>query len=231
MRTLVTILLVLLVLAALGVIGIYAGFWDVAADQPHAGITHWALDTAKERAVRDAAEDIVVPSLTEPAMLELGAHEFREMCETCHGGPGAEPSVIGQGLNPEPPDLAEEADEWEPAEIFWIVKHGIKMTGMPAFGPTHDEEELWSIVAFVERLPELSPVEYEGYAERGAAAGGGHHDGEMADGHEHSGETGSAPEAGDAVGESGHAHPEGDHPHPEPPAEPDTEAPEQPPPA
>ncbi|MEP0546346.1 MAG: cytochrome c [Rhodothermales bacterium] len=82
------------------------------------------------------------------------------MCQTCHGAPGHERSVIGEGMAPKPPRLSEEAEEWEPEEVYWIIAHGIKMAGMPAFGPTHSDEELWEIVAFAERLPEMTEAEY-----------------------------------------------------------------------
>jgi mono/diheme cytochrome c family protein len=83
------------------------------------------------------------------------------MCAACHGAPGKERGEIGKGLNPSPPNLAEVASSWSSAELFWILKNGIKMTGMPAFGPTHSDARLWSIVAFVMQLPKLTPDDYK----------------------------------------------------------------------
>jgi len=87
------------------------------------------------------------------------------MCVGCHGAPGVSPSVVGEGLNPEPPDLSEVAAHMTPAEFFWITQNGIKMTGMPAFGPTHSDEELWGIVAIMQKLPELSAEDYKAMKE------------------------------------------------------------------
>lgn len=83
------------------------------------------------------------------------------MCVGCHGAPNTPPSEIADGLNPNPPELANSKKTKPPTELYWIVKNGIKMTGMPAFGPTHTEEELWAIVAFLKKLPELSQDEYQ----------------------------------------------------------------------
>jgi Cytochrome C oxidase, cbb3-type, subunit III len=71
-----------------------------------------------------------------------------------------ERGTLGKGINPKPPDLAEEAAEWSDRELFWITKHGIKLAGMPAFGVTHSDKELWGIVAFLRRLESMSPDEY-----------------------------------------------------------------------
>jgi mono/diheme cytochrome c family protein len=92
-----------------------------------------------------------------------------DMCGGCHGGPSVERSEIGKGLNPQAPDLADAVPAWSPRQLFWIVKNGLKMTGMPSFGKTHDDNQVWSIVAFIEQLPGMS---YEQYQEmkRGQAA-------------------------------------------------------------
>jgi mono/diheme cytochrome c family protein len=107
-----------------------------------------------------------------------GFSEFDGMCVACHGAPGVERGEVGKGLNPRPPDLAKASESWSTAELFWIVKHGVKMTGMPAFGPTHSDERLWTIVAFLKQLPRLSSQDYEKM--KGSLAKGHH------DAHEHS---------------------------------------------
>jgi cytochrome c553 len=93
-------------------------------------------------------------------MVRHGFEEFHEMCVVCHGAPGVERSALGEGINPKPPDLAKEAAEWSNRELFWITKHGIKLAGMPAFGVTHTDQDLWGIVAFLRRLQNMSPAEY-----------------------------------------------------------------------
>ena len=81
-------------------------------------------------------------------------------CSECHGAPGVEPSGFSQGLIPPPPILSEEVHEWDAAELFWITKHGVKMTGMPAFGHAHTDDEIWAMVAFLQHMPTISSEEY-----------------------------------------------------------------------
>jgi mono/diheme cytochrome c family protein len=187
---------------------VYSGEYNVAASKPHYSMVGWALETAMERSVRDHADEIRVPPLSDPELLRTGFEHFQAMCVTCHGAPGKERSEIGKGLTPSPPELAKEVREWSPAELFWIVKHGIKMSGMPAFGPTHDDRTIWGIVALLQRLPETTPEQYRAMEARAGGGGEGH-------GHQHSqsgdgaAQSGSAEEGG---GGGGHEH-AGEHEH------------------
>ena len=153
------VLLFLLAAACLGIV--YSGVYNVSAIEGHNSFEHWLLSTTMERSVRRHAEDIEVPDLTNPNLIESGFHHYDEMCASCHGTPAVPPAELAKGLTPPPPELTEKADEWSPAELYWIVKNGVKMTGMPAWGPTHDDEALWAIVAFLRKLPALSPQEYQ----------------------------------------------------------------------
>jgi mono/diheme cytochrome c family protein len=145
----------------LGVLVLIAtGAYNVAATTPHNALTRWLMNTAQERSVAARADEVPAQPPIDSAMVQRGAEEYREMCVTCHGAPGVERGTLGKGINPKPPDLAEEAPEWSDRELFWITKHGIKMAGMPAFGVTHSDEELWGIVAFLRRLESISPEEY-----------------------------------------------------------------------
>ncbi len=97
-----------------------------------------------------------------------GFKDYDEMCIICHSAPGKERKAISKGMRPEPPNLAETSKRWTTTQLFWIVKNGIKLTGMPAFGATHGDDEIWNIVGFVRLLPEMSAdtframeVEYE----------------------------------------------------------------------
>jgi mono/diheme cytochrome c family protein len=170
----VVVVLVVLTLAAFGFIS--AGIYDVAATTPDKDFVSWVLRRTQRHSVERRSEGIQVPRLDDPERIKAGLVHYQEMCSTCHGAPGIKVSEIGQGLNPYPPELAERSDPDEAAELFWIVKNGIKMTGMPAFGVTHTDEEIWSIVAFVQRMPKLSPEQYQkmvegaGMAEPAAAA-------------------------------------------------------------
>jgi mono/diheme cytochrome c family protein len=145
--------------AALAVVR--SGVLDVAASSPHPAAARWLLSTTMEHSVRRRASRLVPPpSLAEPDRFRSGFAAYDDMCAGCHGAPGAEPGVIFRGLNPEAPRLVETAAGWSDAELFWIVKHGVRMTGMPAFGATHEDDELWDLVAFLRRLPTLSEREY-----------------------------------------------------------------------
>jgi mono/diheme cytochrome c family protein len=144
-----------------GVAFVYSGLADVAATSHHWPPTRWILSTTMESSVRRHAHGITPPdSFDGDDHVHEGAVAYDEMCASCHGAPGSEPGVVGKGLNPEPPDLSKEADAWSAAEIFWVTENGVRMTGMPAFGPTHSEDELWDLVALVKRLPRLSTPEY-----------------------------------------------------------------------
>lgn len=159
----VTLALSLAAAAALaaGLAFTYAGLADVAATSSHFAVTRWILSTSMERSVKRAARGVTAPEwLDDDARMRAGALEYDAMCAGCHGAPGVEPGVVGRGLNPEPPDLAKTGDTWSAAEVFWITEHGVRMTGMPAFGPTHSADALWELAAFVKRLPRLSAAEY-----------------------------------------------------------------------
>jgi mono/diheme cytochrome c family protein len=94
--------------------------------------------------------------------LEDGMDHYKENCVVCHGAPGVEKSEIGKGLNPPAPVLdAPIVQQRTDGEIFWIIKNGIRMTGMPAFGPTHSDEEVWKLVQFVRHIPQLTAKEKE----------------------------------------------------------------------
>ncbi len=196
MRVVITVIAVLVVLAALLVILVYTGAYDVAADSAHSRLTRWALSTTMEKSVERQAAGIAAPDLSDPARVRAGAAHYKENCEVCHSGPGAEESEIHKGLNPRAPELVRTADDWSAPELFWIAKHGIKMSGMPAFGRTHSDEELWNAVAFVQELPKMSPARYAELtanaeehhhheADAGAEQGGEEHE---EGGHEHGGD-------------------------------------------
>jgi mono/diheme cytochrome c family protein len=166
----------LAVIAGALLLFIYSGEYNVAATQPHYVPVRWALNTTMVNSVRDHAEHVEVPSLGDSSLIRQGFSRFEQMCVMCHGAPGVPRGAVGKGLRPVPPELAEAVPRWTPAELFWIVKHGIKMTGMPAWGVTHEDQKLWAIVAFLRVLPETSPAEYQAL-KRAWASGGGHQHG------------------------------------------------------
>lgn len=154
-------LVLLVVLAAAAYIAfLYSGAYSVAATDPDPAIVRWSLETARDRFIHDRAAKVDVPPL-DTFSEESGLEHYHAMCVTCHGAPGVEPSSIGKGLNPEPPDLVAAATERGVAELFWVIKNGIKMTGMPAFAESHSDDDIWEITAFVRRLPGIAPDAYE----------------------------------------------------------------------
>jgi len=82
------------------------------------------------------------------------------MCTGCHLGPGVERSELSQGLYPAAPELAH-GDELTATEQFWVIKHGVKLTAMPAWGKTHNDQLIWDMVAFIRQLPKMNPAQYQ----------------------------------------------------------------------
>jgi mono/diheme cytochrome c family protein len=140
---------------------VYMGSFDVAADKPHSQPAFWLMNTVRERSVAVRAAGIEVPSdLADAKRVASGAAQYDEMCSVCHLAPGMKRTEISRGLYPRAPELRRKS-ELTAAEQFWVVKHGLKMTGMPAWGVTHDDELLWDVVAFLQKLPELTPDQYQ----------------------------------------------------------------------
>ncbi len=138
---------------------VYTGSYNISAREDHSSFGRWALSTSMVASVQRRA-DQKPPEFTN-SMIAAGAHEYQSMCEHCHGGPGIERAIWAEGMAPQPPHLTEAAAHWSPAEVFWLVSHGVKMSGMPAFGATHNEKTLWNITAFVKQLPAMTPAQYQ----------------------------------------------------------------------
>lgn len=168
-------ILVVSIIAVMGVLGfVYGGLFDVAANASEPGVIRWLLQTTRENSIRRRAERIRVPEFFDEGRIAAGSKAYSEMCAGCHGAPGQAPFLGAADMNPPPPDLAEVASERAPSELFWVVKNGIRMTGMPAWGPTHTDEQIWDLVAFMNRLPELSPKAFTRLAESDRDDGHGH---------------------------------------------------------
>jgi mono/diheme cytochrome c family protein len=136
----------------------FSGAYDVGADRPHTAAVAAFLNVVRERSIVRRAQAVQVPSLNDPARVREGAEHYSAMCVDCHLAPGITASEIRAGLMPAPPNLSREPID--PEVAFWAIKHGIRMTGMPAWGKTHDDEELWNIVSFVHQLPHMTASEY-----------------------------------------------------------------------
>ncbi len=164
----------LAILAAIALAVVYTGAYNVAATEEHMSVTRWAFDTTMHQSIKHRAEDVKSSEGVTPVLLAKGASAYKSMCQHCHAGPGVEREKWADGMRPRPPHLVEAAAEWTPGEVIWIVKHGIKMSGMPAFGSTHDEAEIRAIAAFVKELPAMTPERYASFAKDPGHSGTGH---------------------------------------------------------
>lgn len=181
-----------IVIGAAGAVGIGAaivaaattsGWIDVAADEPHGPMLHRLIEFARERSIERRIDGIAPPAdLGSTERIRRGAGNYETMCVDCHLAPGVADSEIRRSLYPQPPDLSKAAaaglpPEWMAARRFWIVKHGIKASGMPAWGKGGmDDADIWDLTAFVGVLPTLSPQQYRAQV----AASGGHAHGGVA---------------------------------------------------
>jgi mono/diheme cytochrome c family protein len=148
-------------LVALGAyVAIITGAYNVAATVPDTEAERVILDSAMTHSVR-AHVGTESPQSWSDEQIKNGFKQYGEMCIICHGAPGKERTDISKGLHPQPPNLAEAVIAWSNAELFWIIKNGIRMTGMPAFGPTHQDGEIWGIVGFLRRLPRISAQDFQ----------------------------------------------------------------------
>jgi mono/diheme cytochrome c family protein len=154
-----TVVLVFIAIALiLGVSAyIYSGLYDVSATVPHWGITEEVLEIARERSIAVRSKGIAVPDMKEPGLIDTGRVHYHAMCRLCHGAQVSTENELMKGLYPKPPNLTSGKVQGElgEAQLFWVIKHGLKMTAMPAFGPTHNDAELWGLVAYLKVLPGL----------------------------------------------------------------------------
>jgi mono/diheme cytochrome c family protein len=149
---------------------LYSGLYPMGADKPHFQATTWILQTLREQSIARAASDVAVPeNLNNSDRLLAGGADYNDMCSSCHLKPGKISSDFSLGLYPAPPNLAlkENLNRYSDSEDaadkrrFWIIKHGIKASGMPAWAPGHDDERIWNMVAFLKRLPMLTANQYQ----------------------------------------------------------------------
>lgn len=152
-------------LAGLGlgaVIFAWSGIYNIAATEPHWRLTSAFIGMLRNRSIAVRSEATQAPELERAKLKEAAFPHYNEMCRLCHGAPGYRAEEFEKGLYPAPPNMTSGSVQkaLSGAKIYWIVKNGIKMTGMPAFGPTHNEEELWGLVALVKEMPRMSPEQY-----------------------------------------------------------------------
>ncbi len=169
-----TILATVAALATLGVVGaagfIWAGFYDVGATRQHLQPVFSVLEFTMHRSVRLHARNIEPPPLQDEAMVRRGATCFHDKCVQCHGAPGFAQGDIGKSMQPLPGPLVDATQTFHPRELYWITRHGIRLSGMPAWEFRLTDAEIWDVVAFLQHLPKLTPQAYAEMAQGHAVA-------------------------------------------------------------
>ena len=148
------------VAALAGVVAWRAGWYDIGATRQHFQPVYTLLEQGMHHSVRHHARGVAVPALGDRAQVLRGAIVYRDNCAQCHGGPGTAPGKPGLSMQPVPGPLVDATRHWKPRELYWITRHGIKMSGMPGWEYHLSEDELWTTVAFVMQLPTLSAADY-----------------------------------------------------------------------
>jgi mono/diheme cytochrome c family protein len=167
-------LLTLLVVVALGFGAfVWFGVYNVAADDPHWKATYSLMETLRGRSISTRAAAIEVPALDDAGLIRSGAGNYSSMCVVCHLSPGATDTELSLGLYPTPPAWSA-LGTTDPREAFWVIKHGVKMSGMPAWGKSMDDKYIWGMVAFIRQFPTMNAAQY---AELVASSGGHSHGG------------------------------------------------------
>src|SRR5690606_18082276 len=158
---------VVVVLAALGIgaaLFVSAGLVPIAASEGHWPVTRWLLQFAMRRSVATSALDVPPPPLDDPALVLKGAGHYATNCLPCHGAPGRPRPPLVRQMLPQPPDLRAKVPGMTSRELFRVVKHGIKYTAMPAWVARERDDEVWAMVAFLQRLPDLDARQFESLA-------------------------------------------------------------------
>ncbi|MEO5511145.1 MAG: cytochrome c [Longimicrobiales bacterium] len=140
---------------------VYSGMYNVSAAGRQQGIAAAALRTIADRSIRSHAT-AVVPPLVDSLAIESAALRFHTECVVCHGAPGVPRGEIGEGLNPAAPELSARAARVrsEP-ELFWIIRNGIRFSGMPSFQQSHSDDQIWAIARFVKQMDGMTELRYE----------------------------------------------------------------------
>jgi len=161
------------IVAAIGAaVYFFGGFYNISAVEPDSGLVSWAIGHVRDASIGRHSTEKPPFALDSPTVIQAGARAFLERgCANCHGAPGVKWAKFSEGLRPDPPDLKEVANDTDTAEIFWVVKNGINMTGMPSFARVGaDDKEIWSIAAFVKKLPIVSEGDFKAWTSPAANA-------------------------------------------------------------
>lgn len=161
----IKVLVTILGCAAIAVLGglafIYSGIYDVSATTPDNALVAWVVHKVSDTSVGARLDANHPPAgLDNPAKITMGGQLFSQSCAVCHGAPGLAQTAIAKGLNPTPPDLFRADRKPDSSENFQFIKYGVKMTAMPGFQASYSDEQIWSLVAFLNGLPGISAPDY-----------------------------------------------------------------------
>lgn len=148
---------------------VWSGVYSVAASRGHFAAVEWFLAFAMRQSVRTHSFGIKAPILEDDALVRIGAMHFDRGCADCHGTPGVPIGPIAQRMLPPPSDLVTAAPQWSDGELFWIIRNGIKYTGMPGWPALERTDEVWAMVAFLRLLPSLDRDGYRAVARESVA--------------------------------------------------------------
>lgn len=138
---------------------VFSGAYNFAADVPHTAPVYALLETMRERSIQARSAKIHTPDLTDHTRMLKGAGNYEAMCAQCHLAPGVLRTEMSKGLYPAPPNLSQK--QFEPAQAFWVIKHGVKASGMPAWGKSMSDDDIWDIVALLQELPKMDKASYQ----------------------------------------------------------------------
>ena len=170
MRSVVALAALVLAMALGAAAFVASGWYDISANVQHTQAVYSLLEKTMHQSVRLRASGIDAPALDAGGMVSRGAACYLDKCVQCHGGPGVAQAEIGRSMQPLPGPLVDASAKWRPQEIYWITRHGIKMSGMPAWQHRLPDADLWALVAFMQHLPTLTAAQFRALAASGAAA-------------------------------------------------------------
>ena len=151
---------IIFVLGALGLAGVlFSGLFNVAATVADSPPLRWMFVTVREGSIKFHARDIQAPRVADAQHLANGFKVYRDDCVMCHTPVGRQPTPMALGFNPQAPSFEE--NDMTVAQLFWVAKNGIRFTGMPAWGPSRSDQDLWDAVGFVMTLPKMSAADYD----------------------------------------------------------------------
>jgi mono/diheme cytochrome c family protein len=166
MRSLLAVVGALAIIVAVAAAVFFiGGFYSVAGTQEDPAIVKWALVQVRTASINRHAADAPPASINDPETVKAGARAYAALgCVNCHGAPGVTWAKFSEGLHPDPPDLKDVVNELTPSELFWVIKNGINMTGMPSFALAGaKDDDMWAVVAFLKKLPNVSEADYKAW--------------------------------------------------------------------